>query len=188
MNVPTVQANNQVQVTGDAGTEGGGDAATSTSTSENPEGNANETANAQSYDAKRSRNTSSSSKRRQEMENFQNRLLKTLEGPGPGPNEPGVVEKQEYVDVAFAAIAMKMKSTLSQNEIMDLVEDIQQLVNRACREKRRRMDLTAQQPPPPPPVIASTSTETMYGGPPGPQGPMAHPVAGYNNEPNYYNF
>ena len=117
------------------------------------------------------------------MENFQNRLLKTLEGPGP--NEPAVVEKQEYVDVAFAAIAMKMKSTLSQNEIMDLVEDIQQLVNRACREKRRRMDLTAQQPPPPPPVIASTSTEMMYGGP---QAPMAHPVAGYNNEPNYFNF
>ena len=125
MNVPT--PNNQVQVTGDAGAQGGGDAATSTSTSDNPEGNANETANAQTYDAKRSRNTSNNSKRRQEMENFQNKLLKTLEGAGP--NEPAVVEKQEYVDVAFAAIAMKMKSTLSQNEIMDLVEDIQQLVN-----------------------------------------------------------
>ena len=106
---------------------------------------------------------------------------------GPGPNEPAVVEKQEYVDIAFAAIAMKMKSTLSQNEIMDLVEDIKQLVNQACREKRRRMDLTAQQPPPLP-VTASTSTDTMFGGAPGPQGPMAHPVSAYNNEPNYFNF
>ena len=70
---------------------------------------------------------------------------------------------------------------------MDLVEDIQQLVNQACREKRRRMDLTAQQPPPPPPVIASTSTETMYGGPPGPQRPMAHPVQ-YDEQPNFYHF
>ena len=107
---------------------------------------------------------------------------------GPGPNEPAVVEKQEYVDVAFTAIAMKMKSTLSQNKIMDLVEDIQQFANQACREKRIRMDLTAQQPPPPLPVTASTSNDTMFGGTPGPQGPMAHPVPAYNNEPNYFNF
>ena len=50
------------------------------------------------------------------------------------------------------------------------------------------MDLTAQQPPPPLPVTASTSTDTMFGGAPGPQGPMAHPVPAYNNEPNYFNF
>ena len=156
---------------------GGGDAANE----ENPQGTEpSNTSNAQNYDARKARH---STKWKQEIENFQQKLLKTLEGP----NEPAVVEKQEYVDVAFAAIAMKMKSTLSQNEMMDLVEDIQQLVNRACREKRRRMDLTAQQPPPPPPVIASTSTETMYGGPPGPQGPMAHPVQ-YEEQPNYYQF
>ena len=117
------------------------------------------------------------------MENLQSRILKTLENPiepvAPAPAE------QDYVDLAFAAISRKMKDTLNNNEIMDLVEDIQSVVNRACREKRRHMDLTAQQPPPPPPVTASTSTDMFGGSAPGPQGPMAIPVY---NEPNYYNF
>ena len=91
------------------------------------------TSNAQNYDARKARHTT---KRKQEIESFQQKLLKTLEGP----NKPAVVKKQEYVDVAFAAIAMKMKSTLSQAEIIDLVEDIQQIVNRACREKKKKKD------------------------------------------------
>ena len=120
------------------------------------------------------------------MENFQQKLLKTLESPG----EP---EKQE------------MKSTLSQHEIMDLVEDIEMIVNRACREKRRRMQASENPPPPPPLVVPSTSTDNnIYTGPPpppvvpststdnnniytgpGPQGPMAH-VIQYTEEPQYF--
>ena len=74
---------------------------------------------------------------------FQQKVLKTLEQPHPAePTEP-----EEYVDLALAAISRKMKDTLSKNEIMDLVEDIQQIVNRACREKRRRMELVTQNPP-----------------------------------------
>ena len=33
-----------------------------------------------------------------------------------------------------------MKSTLSDNEMMDAVEEVEQVVNRICREKRRRVD------------------------------------------------
>ena len=70
-----------------------------------------------------------------------------------------------------------MKSTLSENEIMDLVEDIEMIINRACREKRRRMPASENQPPPPPPMVPSMSTDNnnIYTGP-GPQGPMAHVV------------
>ena len=44
-------------------------------------------------------------------------------------------EPQDYVDLAFTAIARKMKDTLNKNEIMDVVEEIEAIVNRACREK-----------------------------------------------------
>ena len=40
--------------------------------------------------------------------------------------------KKEYVDSAFETIALQMKQNLSNNEILDLVEDIQGMVNRAC--------------------------------------------------------
>ena len=36
------------------------------------------------------------------------------------------------------------------------------------------MDLTGQQAPPPPPVTASMSTDTLFGGGPGPQGPWRY--------------
>ena len=187
--------NNNNQGNADVATEANGD------TPENVEGTVS---NAQNYDAKKSRK-SSTGKRQQEMENFQQKLLKTLESPG----EP---EKQEYVDLALSAIALKMKSTLSQHEIMDLVKDIEKdiemIVNRACREKRRRMQASENLPPPPPPVVPSTSTDNnnIYNGPPpppvvpststdnnniftgpGPQGPMAH-VIQYTEEPQYFQF
>ena len=183
--------NNNNQGNADVVTEANGDAA------ENVEGTVS---NAQSYDAKKSRK-SSTGKRQQEMENFQQKLLKTLESPV----EP---EKQEYVDLALSAIALKMKSTLSQHEIMDLVEDIEMIVNRACREKRRRMQACENPPPPAPPVVPSTSTDNnnIYNAPPppplvpntstdnnnvyagpGPQGPMAHAIQ-YSEEPQYFQF
>ena len=97
------------------------------------------------------------------------------------------LKKQEYVDLVLLAIALKMKSTLSQHEIMDLVEDIEMIVNRACREKRRRMQASENPPPPPPPVVPSMSTDNnIYTGP-GPQGPMAH-VIQYTEEPQYFQF
>ena len=176
MNVPT-QRNPQKQDNGDADTGAGGAA-------EADEGGAGDNMepgqSAQNYDARKARNAKS--KRREEIDNFQAKILKTLENPmeTATPAEP-----QDYVDLAFTAIARKMKDTLNKNEIMDVVEEIEAIVNRACREKRRRMDLTGQQAPLPPPVTASTSTDTLFGVGPGPQGPMA--IQAYN-EPNYYNF
>ena len=171
-NVPT-QRNPQQQDNGDADTGAGG-AAEAGGAGDNME----QGQSAQNYDARKAKNAKS--KRREEIDNFQAKILKTLENPieTAAPAEP-----QDYVDLAFTAIARKMKDTLNKNEIMDVVEDIEAIVNRACREKRRRMDLTGLQAPPPPPVTASTSTDTVFGG--GPQGPMAIPVY---NEPNYYNF
>ena len=145
--------NNNNQDNADVATEANGDAP------ENVEGTVS---NAQNYDAKKSQK-SSTGKRQQEMENFQQKLLKTLESPG----EP---EKQEYVDLALSAIALKMKSTLSQHEIMDLVEDIERIMNRACRKKRRRMQ----------------DNNNIYTGP-GQQGPMPH-VVQYTEEPQYFQF
>ena len=59
-----------------------------------------------------------------------------------------------------------MRENLSHNEILDLIEDIQGLVNRACREKRRCINMANQ-----------VSNNQMYQGTgPGPQGPMAVPV------------
>ena len=172
-NVPT-QRNPQQQDNGDADTCAGGAAeADGGGAGDNME----QGQSAQNYDARKVRNAKS--KRREEIDNFQAKILKTLENPIETATP---AELQDYVDLAFTAIARKMKDTLNKNEIMDVVEEIEAIVNRACREKRRRMDLTGQ---PPPPVTASTSTDTLFGGGPGPQGPMAIPAY---NEPNYYNF
>ena len=47
--------------------------------------------------------------------------------------------EQDYIDLAFAAIIKKMKKTLNDNEIMDAVEEVELVINRICREKRRRV-------------------------------------------------
>ena len=73
---------------------------------------------------------------------------------------------------------------------MDLVEDIQQIVNRAYREKKRQMEVVTQNPPAPPLVTIHTSTDTMFGGP-GPQGSLALQVQpGFtpDDQGQYYNF
>ena len=183
-NVPRRNNQNDEGANGDAdaggaGTGPGGD-------NQQGQNNPNNT-NAHNYDACTSKNQSRSAvKCREEIQMFQQKVLKTLEQPHPAePTEP-----EEYVDLALAAISRKMKDTLSKNEIMDLVEDIQQIVNRACREKRRRMELVTQNPPAPPPVTPHTSTDTMFGGP-GPQGPLALQVQqGFtaDGQGQYYNF
>ena len=62
-----------------------------------------------------------------------------------------------------------MRENLSNDEILDLIEDIQGIVNRACREKRRRIQMANQ---------VSNNNQIYQGVGPGPQGPMAVPVPG----------
>ena len=81
---------------------------------------------AQNYDAQKARK-STGTKRKQNIEVFQEKLLKTLEGPQ-------APEKQDYLDLAMA---VKIKSVLSNNEIIDLMEELEEIVNRVCRQKRR---------------------------------------------------
>ena len=127
-NVPT-QRNPQQQDNGDADTgaseaaeAGGGGAGDNMEQGES----------AQNYDARKAKNAKS--KRREEIDNFQAKILKTLENPieTAAPAEP-----QDYVELAFTVIVRKMKDTLNKNEIMDVVEEREAIVNRACREKRR---------------------------------------------------
>ena len=127
-NVPT-QRNPQQQDNGDADTGAGGAAeAGGGGAGDNTE----QGQSAQNYDARKAKNAKS--KRREEIDNFQAKILKTLENPieTATPAEP-----QDYVDLAFTAMGRKMKDTLNKNEIMDVVEEIEAIVNRACREKRR---------------------------------------------------
>ena len=67
------------------------------------------------------------------------------------------------MDLALAAISRKMKDTLSNNEIMDFVEYIQQIVNWVCREKRGCMEMVTQSPTAA--ATPHTSTDRMFGGP-----------------------
>ena len=64
---------------------------------------------AQNYDTRKACK-STGTKRQQNIEVFQEKLLKTLEGPQ-------APEKQDYLDLAMAAMAVKIKSVLSNNEI-----------------------------------------------------------------------
>ena len=76
-------------------------------------------------------------------ETFQDKIIQAITAPVEAPvtaAPPPPPEKKEYVDLAFAAMTTKMKTTLSDNEIMDAVEEMEQVVNRICREKRRRLD------------------------------------------------
>ena len=135
---------------------------------------------AQNYDAWKARK-STGTKRQQNIEVFQEKLLKTLEGPQ-------APKKQDYLDLAMAAMAVKIKSVLSNNEIMDLMEELEEIINRVCRQKRRQ--LKGQNPTVPiQPAVPGTSTDNNYfGAPPGPQGPMAVQVQQYTEDPQFYNF
>ena len=89
--------------------------------------------------------------------------------------------EQDYIDLVFAAIIKKMKKTLNYNEIMDAVEEVELVINRICREKRRRVAF--QQAPGSTKNIFETlqpvSTNQQMGI--GPTGPTAVPV-NYNDD------
>ena len=61
-----------------------------------------------------------------------------------------------------------MRENLSNHEILDLIEDIQATLNRACREKCRRFEMANQ---------VSNNSQMYQGVGPGLQGPMAVPVS-----------
>ena len=85
------------------------------------------------YDAHTARKTA-----KRKNEELQEKLLNAITAPAPAPVEAPEPE-QEYIDLAFATIIKKMKKTLNDNEIMDAVEEVELVINRICREKRRRV-------------------------------------------------
>ena len=107
-------------------------------------------------------------------------MLNAITAPAPAPVEAPELE-QEYIDLAFAMIIKKMKKTLNDNEIMDAVEEVELVINRICREKRRRVAF--QQAPASTKNIFETlqpvSTNQQMGI--GPTGPTAVPV-NYNDD------
>ena len=171
------------------GTSGVGDGGADTAAVEQEKNAETEEAhNAKNYNARQARKHTK--KKEEQVDAFQERLLKAIELQAqvdvPAPAPP---RKHEYVDVDLEAMSFKMKEVLSKEEIIDLVEDLENLVNRACREKRRQMELVATPNVPPQHPLQ----EPMYAGPPGPQGPMAVAVPFNNNtlgnnEPTFYNF
>ena len=109
----------------------------------------------------------------------------------PGQNDPNNTNAHNYdartsKNQSRSAVKHREEIQMFQQK----VEDIQQIVNRACREKRRRMELVTQNPPAPPPVTPHTSTDMMFGGP-GPQGPLAlqvQPAFTPDGQGQYYSF
>ena len=142
----TCNKENEPSTSGTSGTSGGSDV----------DNTGAEGHNADNYDARQARKRST--KKRKQVDAFQERLLKAIEVPQPHVVEQIPQPKHEYLDAAFKAMAFKMKEVLSKDEIMDLVEDLEQLVNRACREKRRRMEMVTNPLVPPQHPL----TEQMY--------------------------
>ena len=63
---------------------------------------------------------------------FQERLFKAIETSQPRVElPPPPPTKHEYLDLAFETMAFKMKKVLLKEEIMDVVEYLQNLMNRA---------------------------------------------------------
>ena len=103
----------------------------------------------------------------------------------PPPPPP----KREYLDVALEAMAFKIREVLSKEEIIDVVEDLENLVSRACREKRHWIEMV-KNPAVPAQHPLQEAQAQMYAGP---QGPMAVPVpynntTGNSNDTTFYNF
>ena len=139
-----------------AAAEGQDEAQASTSTS-----NGNNVMQASNYDATKARK----SKKRAETEVWQEKILRCLE-PVDAPQAE--TPKKDYIDQALVTLGMQMRENLSNHEILDLIEDIQATVNRACREKRRRIEMANQ---------VSNNSQMYQGAGLGPHGPMALPVS-----------
>ena len=105
------------------------------------------------------------SKKRAETEVWQENILRCLE-PVDAPQAE--TPKKDYMDQALVTLGMQMRENLSNHEILDLIKDIQATVNRACREKCRRIEMANQ---------VSNNSQMHQGAGPGPQGPMALPVS-----------
>ena len=101
------------------------------------------------YDAHEARKKKGT-KCQQKIDEFQDKVLEVLKAPvelmAPAPTPtPPIQEPQEYVDLAFAAMLQEIKMNLSDTEVMDLVEELEQVVHRVCREKHRRLDFQPNQ-------------------------------------------
>ena len=169
----------------DAGTSGGAGGGAGEGEQERLEKEAH---NADNYDARQVRKCT---KKKDQVDAFQERLLKAIEvlqpqvdvGPPPAPPP-----KCEYLDVALEAMAFKIREVVLKEEIIDVVEDLENLVSRACREKRCRMEMVKNPAVPVQHPLQEPQAQ-MYAGP---QGPMAVPVpyntTGNSNETTFYNF
>ena len=168
----------------EASTSGGAGGGAGEVEKERPE--TEEAHNADNYDARQARKCT---KKKDQVDAFQEQLLKVIEVPQPqvdvGPPPPP--PKREYLDVALEAMAFKMREVLSKEEIIDVVEDLENVVSRACREKRRHMEMVKN---PAVPAQHPLQEAQMYAGP---QGPLAVPVpytstTGNSNDTTFYNF
>ena len=81
--------------------------------------------------------------KQQKIDQFQEKVLEVLKSPveiatpvTPAPPD----EPKANVDLAFASLVKKMKTNLTETEIMDTVEELEQVVHRVCREKRRCLE------------------------------------------------
>ena len=68
-----------------------------------------------------------SNKRQQDHEDFQQQLLETLKSDGKD-------EEQDGTDLAMMAMVKKIKHNLSADQQEDLIDELQQVVSRFCRE------------------------------------------------------
>ena len=68
-----------------------------------------------------------SNKRQHEREEFQNKLLETLKNDGDQ-------EEQDATDLAMLALVKKMKRNLNGDQQEELIEELQQVVGRFCRD------------------------------------------------------
>ena len=71
-----------------------------------------------------------SNKRQHEREEFQNKLLETLKNDGDQ-------EEQDATDLAMLALVKKMKRNLNGGQQEELIEELQQVVGRFCRDVKR---------------------------------------------------
>ena len=165
-----------------SGCAGGGAGGAGEVEKERPE--TEEAHNADNYDARQARKHT---KKKDQVDAFQEQILKAIEVPQPQVDVGPPPAKCGYLDVALEAMALKMRAVLSKEDIIDVVEDLENVVSRACREKRRHMEMVTN---PAVPAQHPLQEAQMYAGP---QGPLAVPVpytntTGNSNDTTFYNF